>query len=273
VASALERYRTRGHLAVKGWLLQGAADALCELAGVQSRLGIRGPVCEIGVHHGRLFILLHLLAEPNERAVAIDLFDRQAENVDHSGEGDLALLLRNVERHGGDRGRLVILTENSLRLSAERILAQCGVPPRLFSIDGGHLAENACHDLALAHDTLCEGGIAILDDYFNPAWPGVSEGACRFMERHNRHLEPVAVTGNKFFMARGSAPAQAYREELARLHPHAKAMVFHGRPVLCFEDPSLADRFRCSPAWRSVRETGVGQVLRRARAWWRRARS
>jgi Methyltransferase domain len=242
------------------------------LAAAQRRLSVRGPVCEIGVHHGRLFILLHLLAATDQRSVAIDLFALQHENIDHSGEGSLDMLLRNVQRHGGDLHRIKVVAENSRRLTAQLIVEACDGRPCLLSVDGGHMADISCHDLGLAHDAICEGGIVILDDYFNPAWPGVSEGTCRFMEHHNRHLEPVAITSNKFFMAHGTGPAESYREELLRRYPHAKSSIVFGRPVLCFETPTPMERIVFSPAWRALRQTGLGRIIRRARARWQGAR-
>jgi hypothetical protein len=50
-------------------------------------MGITGNVAEIGVHHGRLFILLYLLTSPDERALAVDLFSGQERNIGSSGHG------------------------------------------------------------------------------------------------------------------------------------------------------------------------------------------
>ena len=44
---------------------------------------------------------------------------------------------------------------------------------RLFSVDGGHTAELARHDMLTADGAIGEQGIIILDDFFNEAWPGV----------------------------------------------------------------------------------------------------
>jgi peptide chain release factor 2 len=55
---------------------------------------------EIGVHHGRLFIPMALARRPGERALAIDVFEDQHLNVDHSGKGDRARFEENVARTG-----------------------------------------------------------------------------------------------------------------------------------------------------------------------------
>jgi len=267
MTSALERYRNGGHKRVEGWLLQGAVDTICTLAEAQRHLSATGPACEIGVHHGRLFILLHLLTSPEQCSAAIDLFEvRQDENLDQSGKGNADALLRNVRDHGGDPARIRVVAENSLNLTAARIVEACGGEPAIFSVDGGHTAELTRNDLRLAHDSLRGGGLAILDDYFNPAWPGVSEGTCGFMATDNRHLEPVAITANKVLLARGSAAAAAYRRALQTAYPHAKLTKIFERPVLTFEAPTFEERAKGSAAWQSLRVTPVGRALRRARA-------
>lgn len=258
----LDSYRSTGHETVDGWLMHGAIETTCDLAAMQRVSGIQGPVCEIGVHHGRLFILLHLLSADSERSLAVDLFDMQHENVDNSGMGSRDALLRNLCRHGCDLGRIELLAENSLRLTASRIIESCRGRPRLFSIDGGHTAEVTSHDLMLAHEAVCDGGIVILDDYFNPAWPAVSEGACAFMQRHNADLVPIAITSNKFFFAKGEKPAHAYRRRLIENRLAVNMSTVFGREVACFEPPTLRQRVAADPRWKRVRQTRAGRVLR-----------
>jgi hypothetical protein len=83
----LNAYARHGHHLVKGWLVPGAAEAIILLSQEQRDHGLQGGVAEIGVHHGRLFILLYLLGSRNEPSVAIDIFKKQQLNVDRSGAG------------------------------------------------------------------------------------------------------------------------------------------------------------------------------------------
>ena len=39
----------------------------------------------------------------------------------------------------------------------------------MFSVDGGHSTDVALHDLRLANEVLVDGGIIMLDDYFDPS--------------------------------------------------------------------------------------------------------
>lgn len=270
MANALERYCNTGNRAVEGWLLHGAIAALRGLAQAQRGLGIQGPVCEIGVHHGRLFILLHLLSVGDERSLAIDLFEAQDENVDKSGKGSRERLMDNLRTHGCDLDRIELLAENSLRLTAARIVGLCGGMPRLFSIDGGHTAEATHNDMALANEAVCDGGLVILDDYFNASWPAVSEGACAFMRQADARLLPVAITANKFIFTKGEQTAEIYRDSFLKASPGSKTSMVFGRKVACFAPPAhttLRQRVTASPAWLKIRQTPAGLALQKLKRW------
>lgn len=266
----LKRYRAVGNRAVDGWLLGGAVDAICDLAQAQRSQGITGPVCEIGVHHGRLFILLHLLSEPGERGLAIDLFERQGENVDESGKGSREHLMHNLRVHGCDAARIDLLAENSLCLTAARIVELCGGKPRLFSVDGGHTAEATRNDLALANKAVCDGGLVILDDYFNESWPAVSEGACTFMRQADAALVPVAITANKFIFTKGERTAATYRRSFMATRPASKLSTVFGSEVACFGPtarPTMRQRITAQPEWLKIRSTPVDQALLKLKRW------
>ena len=66
-----------GHRHVEGWLEIGAISGLMLISETQRAKGIAGSLAEIGVHHGRLFIVLSLLRTEEERALAIDVFEDQ----------------------------------------------------------------------------------------------------------------------------------------------------------------------------------------------------
>ena len=160
---------------VKGWLFPGAIQAIVDLSEVQRKAGISGGVAEIGVHHGRLFILLYLLGVTGEPAVAIDLFSQQELNIDHSGAGDLERFKKNLKRHA-DTNRLILYEGDSTKLDPRQLVDLGGGQLRLISIDGGHTAEITSHDLYVSEGALAQGGVIILDDCFNDTWPGVVEG-------------------------------------------------------------------------------------------------
>jgi hypothetical protein len=168
---------------------------IVSLGKAQELRDIRGNITEIGVHHGKLFILLHLLARDDERSVAIDLFEDQSKNTDGSGEGNRQKLLANLQRFA-DLDRVVIRQADSIEIDAGALLRLAGGPCRLISIDGSHTPETTAHDLATAEGALSDGGIVILDDVFNEMWPGVSEGLHIFF-RTPRRIAPFATGGKQ----------------------------------------------------------------------------
>jgi hypothetical protein len=151
---------------------------------------------EIGVHHGRLFIILALCCRPTECAVAVDLFEDQHLNVDHSGEGDRGILEANLARFASGR-RIECIKANSLELGEAFIGSWQGM--RFISVDGGHTSEATCHDLKLAERLLCKGGIVALDDILNPDWTGVISGLVRYLSEGGT-LVPCALIPNKLLL-------------------------------------------------------------------------
>ena len=267
--ATLKKYANSGYRKVEGWLNPIAVEVIMDLALMQDELGISGPVCEIGVHHGKLFILLHLLASENQNSVAWDLFERQEENVDGSGKGNMPIFLANAKRAGCDLARIKAITANSLNLDVDTVERECAGKPRLFSIDGGHTAEATYNDLILAHGSLADGGLIILDDYFNEAWPAVSEGACRYMDGPGRGLFPVVIVGNKFILTNSEIVAQKGIDRLDRAHswhiPQRSHVFGHEVLALTPVKRSIQGFVRQTEIWREMKDTPLGKRIKKWR--------
>lgn len=255
-ARKIEQYIRIGMDSVDGWLSRLDAMAVACLGRAQQRLGVKGSIGEIGIHHGKLFILLALMLDSDERGVAIDLFGDQEHNAERSGFGDEAVFRSNLARCGIASQQISIRRANSLELTWEGIRADFGQPARLFSVDGGHGAEIVAHDLEIALAALAPGGIIIIDDYFNTEWPAVSEGVNRFVFAHEGALAPFAITDNKLFMSR-PAYAARYRDQLARELPGSRFLRqnrMFSADVLVFRTPrSTLQRLRQSSLVQGLR--------------------
>lgn len=227
-----DRYVRFGHRLVDGWVDYPILWLVRNLALEQERLLVTGGMAEIGVHHGRFFLALHLARRDGERSAAIDLFGDQHLNQDLSGRGNYKFFERNLRLHAGGTEDVEILTADSSALVGSDVTKIVGGKVRLFSVDGGHTAELVEHDMMTAADSLATGGIVIADDVFNAAWPGVAEGTFRFLSARP-DLVPFAVGFNKVLFA---APdfADGYRAVVARaaaararLHAHESRMAGH----------------------------------------------
>lgn len=219
----LDRYvRLKGHHDVNGWVTPGALSVIVTLASLQQRLGITGNVCEIGVHHGRFMIALSLLRGPGEKSLALDVFEDQDLNVDQSGKGDASIFMTNVKNWLGDQPDMLIMKADSLTVSGADVKGRLGGPVRLFSVDGSHTCEHTLNDLVIAEESVCEGGIVIVDDFFNPDWPGVPEAVIRYLDRpaEKRRLVPIGYGDNKLYLTTPSHVSiyQAHIETILRPH-------------------------------------------------------
>ena len=253
----LLKYIQTGYKKVEGWLSPIAINVITELAAIQQKMEITGPVCEIGVHHGKLFILIHFLTNQFEKSVAWDLFDRQAENLDHSGCGNQSIFKNNLRKNQCDLNRIKVITENSMNLTAEIIEQECEGKPRIFSIDGGHTAEITYYDLSQASQALKPGGLIIIDDFFNEAWPGVSEGVCRYLMQAEQSLFPVVIAGNKYIFTNDEAMAKTYLKGLSINRPGyiTKMSQSFGKEVLVIMPPnSLKSYIKQTMIWKNLRK-------------------
>jgi Methyltransferase domain len=249
----LSAYVKHGNHLVKGWLTPGAIQAIVSLSIEQRKASVPGGVAEIGVHHGRLFILLYLLGAMGERAVAIDLFSHQHLNSDHSGEGDLERFKKNLRRHA-DTDRLVIYEGDSMKLDCEQLIDLGGGPLRMISVDGGHSPEVTAHNLYVSEGALANGGIIIVDDCFNEAWPGVVDGVKQLFCTP-RSIVPFGVGANKTFFCH-KVFAQRYAAVLRAMDPKAVTHEFLGVRVVCF-----TFRPRTFNAW--IRKVDAFRLFRR----------
>lgn len=170
--TSIEEYVKNVHKEVEGWFAGNQLVMLLIADQLQKRLGISGAIGEIGVHYGRLFLLMMLLRRAEEKAVAMDVFDLQLFNTDYSGLGDLNTFLANVDRHVGTRDGLEIVKGDSMQIEPAEILSVTnGERFRMFSVDGSHTTHNTASDLRVAHRLPRQGGMIIVDDYFNGGFP------------------------------------------------------------------------------------------------------
>lgn len=235
----LNDYIKQGHHDVIGWFAGNQLDMFLIADKLQKELGIHGGVGEIGVHHGRLFILLMLLRRENEKGIAMDVFDLQEFNTDFSGLGDLNKFLENIDTHVGSRDRLEIVKADSMKLDPRQIVTlNDGKGLRLISVDGSHTTQNTANDLAVAHDMLQQGGIIVVDDYFNGGYPMVAEGVARFMILSPVvNIAPVLAGANKVVFTTKSHHRQyleAYRSLVVQNDGWLTEREFFGVPCLCF---------------------------------------
>mmetsp|Transcript_15409 Transcript_15409/g.39165 ORF Transcript_15409/g.39165 Transcript_15409/m.39165 type:complete len:234 (-) Transcript_15409:62-763(-) len=217
------------------------AAVLASVMRLQRDLGVRGSVAEVGVLAGASFFPLLLLTQPGEAALAMDCFaEDQGANVDGSGysaavpsAAEFSRLLERSVPQDNLRQRAIILQCNSATVSPAELQSllpadTCGV--RVFSIDGCHTAEATASDCALAAAMTAPGGVLMLDDVFNPHWPGVSSGLMRFLQEHPSGFKPFFIGFNKVLLCRAEDHPQ-FLAHAAALPSHCKLAAYMGAQV------------------------------------------
>ena len=208
---------------------------------------------------------MHLTSPAGQKDIAIDVFENQQLNRDQSGRGDRAQFLGNLQRWGGRPADVIIVQQSSLDLNPADIMRAVG-HVRLFSVDGGHTEECVTNDLNLAQSVLCDGGILVLDDFFNEYWPEVAIGTMKFLTSSASRLEPFAITPGKTYFA-AAHDCNDLRALIGQIIParyYDKTCNILGSEVHIY---GSADSRASS--WRQLRaaaaETELGVMLRRAK--------
>jgi hypothetical protein len=207
---------------VEGWLDPRAANVTAYLMRYQSARNVVGDVMEIGVYHGKYFIvLLNAMAE-DDIGVAIDIFGSQDPKIP-SVQGDRAVFEENLKKWA-PHARVVIMESDSTALKTYDVLIETGLdlrgtghPFRFISIDGSHDEDSVARDLSLAEDLLTPGGVIALDDWSpqgNPQWPGVAAGEVRYQVEEPDTLYHIGAIPNKLLLTTDPFFVQEYQNVL-----------------------------------------------------------
>jgi len=225
----LDQYLNFGLRKVDGWLDSFSAKFIQIVSETQFREGITGALGEIGVHQGKLFIVLLLTASSTEALFAVDLFERQDLNLDRSGCGDREKFLGNLQRWARTTEKISLIAQSSLETRPEDILTACG-RVRLASIDGGHTEACTQNDLTLMETVLTDRGVVVIDDFFNPHWPDVSTGVAKYLLNPSSTLRPFAISPNKMYLT-ASQNSEFYRNAIEKKLAIDKTSVMFGADV------------------------------------------
>jgi hypothetical protein len=209
----ISNFVAHGRKRIAGWTSRVDAEIFATVMLDQTRRGVKGDTLEIGVHHGRSFILQNLCVAEREVAIAVDIFGRQDLNVGHrSGKGDLEKFSRNLARFG-DIAKTKILQRSSLSLTSEELKTQTN-GLRFIHIDGGHSFGVVLNDLRLTADCAGEDCVIALDDCFNADFPDVAAAYHAWMVERPGFV-PICASKGKLYLCRSSAE-QLYFDALLR---------------------------------------------------------
>lgn len=231
-------------LPITGWCSPDIFVALDGLRRCDNPWFTAGPICEIGVFHGKFLVTAHG-ALGGVKALGIDVFEDVQRNidgsgVDESGKGLLASFRESVAKHALAPGMVSHWAMDSFDLSVndvQRVLDVLGTV-KLFSIDGGHTAEHVINDMNFAQQVVPQDGIILVDDMHNPHWPGVGEGLAKLYLTGSPKFAPFLFLANKLFLCGLSFHARALASLDQALAPLRDRIEF--RPVTMYGHKAMA---------------------------------
>ena len=175
---AVDSYLDDGYDKVIGMSSQFAAAICCGLLRIQSDLGVKGPVAEVGAFEGRFFIAMAKALKEGERALGIDVFEWPNPQVIDRFEA-------NCARHGVPAEKRITWKADSNKMTAAELLAKVGGEKvRLIHVDGEHTQAALTKDLDLATAVIGDGGVIVLDDMLHPGYPTLMLAVQAYLNRH-----------------------------------------------------------------------------------------
>jgi hypothetical protein len=105
----LLKYYQTGFNEVEGWCETELLKTIDLLS--SQTINRTGGVCEIGIHHGKFFLLLNQIVDISYNSYAIDVFDNQHLNIDHSGYGNFEIFKNNLLKFDKSQGQNTVIIQ------------------------------------------------------------------------------------------------------------------------------------------------------------------
>lgn len=189
---SVERYFKSFNL-VYGWFNILSAKSLLWLDFIQKKENIGGNIFEIGVFLGKSAILLGLFINQEKERLGL---------CDHFMAGEKLkipqkeVFYKNLNSYFNNLTFIDIYEKDSTKLTQNEC-KNC----RLFHIDGGHTFKHLTNDLSLADNSIIEKGLILIDDFFNPRCPEVTEGVYRYLKEKGTLL-PLLIAFGKLILCK-----------------------------------------------------------------------
>src|SRR4051794_6026794 len=157
-----------------GWFYHESAGIWDTLLSYQEATNNIGNMLEIGVYQGKSAGMLALHRRGEESCVLVDVLP-------------LTHVRHRIEQAVPD-AKCEYLQEMSQFLLRHPFVREAARDFRWIHIDGEHSAQAVSNDLALAETLLSDRGIIVLDDFFSPCYPQITQALFRFLEANPGRL-------------------------------------------------------------------------------------
>lgn len=180
---------------IPGWT---ADQALVVTSFVVSLLPTPKPkFLELGVYKGRFLSYVSAILPPDSMVVGVDamyeknlVFLQESDAISVQNE-----IVSHVQQVSGKSPKIIIGLSDDFFNSNVDIFD-------LIHIDASHESDKVMCDVSNSSRSLSEVGILILDDLFNGALPGVTEGFFAANQAEKLEISAFAYAGNKTYFCR-----------------------------------------------------------------------
>lgn len=179
---------------VDGWFLDEAAAAWDCLLQFQLSARMTGNLLEIGVWNGRSAMMSVLHAGAGEILLLVDPRDMK-EAMSH---------LRQIRADA----TIDVFQKPSRSLFKHPEYRNMLSSFRWIHIDGKHSAQDANVDLRLADELLNDTGMVVVDDFFHPDYPQVTQAVYQYLFSHPHSFSLVLCGHGKGYLCRPLAVAK-----------------------------------------------------------------
>jgi len=192
----IKRYR-KSFWRVPGWFPLLDFELFTTLNDLQTSLGCKGDILEIGTYKGKSGILLTLFAQRDEKVRLLDLYSKIEfqKEIDSTHYKDLtaAKTLKFLKKYGNEHE----LVEGN---SVDILKLVPNTKNRIIHIDGSHQYSTVQEDLKNSLELLSSLGVIILDDYANFNYPGVARAFWDFYDE--AEVEIIWATQTRVYFTR-----------------------------------------------------------------------
>jgi predicted O-methyltransferase YrrM len=203
---------------IPGWFSRESAAIWDTLLSYQEASKIGGNLLEIGVFQGKSAAMAALHSQPNETCLFVDPMP-------------LEEVRQRMEQIAPD-AKCQYLQESSQYLLRYPFVGQAARDFRWIHIDGEHSAQAVSNDLAVAEMLLSDRGMLVLDDFFSPCYPQITQALFRFLEATPGRLTLVLCGYNKGYLCRPRAAREYLTFMQSSLYPNMTARG-GGRVTIC----------------------------------------
>lgn len=186
---------------MNGWFSPASHGLFSFFLEFQNNKGISGNMGEVGVWEGKSASIICNYCKDDEKIFLIDPIIEKNKNIIIN---NIENICKKIPQH------LYLCNTVSENFSLLKYNIHIDRTFRFFHIDGCHTATNVYSDLELADKLLTNDSVLVVDDFFNPTYPQITEALYRYLFINPYKFRLFLGAFNKAYLCRAGAYQMYY---------------------------------------------------------------